>query len=182
MFLASINSFMVPYNIAFESDGIILKLTNAIIDACFITDIIISFRSAHFDDATGKEITNTRVIAKQYLKGRFWIDLLSSIPFEYIELLYSASSNGSLVFSLISLLKLFRILRLSRVISYLNVRNEFKISLRLIKLIFFLILYIHCTGCIWFYIINQKKVWVPPFDYMFVGTDYYENDNFFKYW
>jgi len=50
------------------------------------------------------------------------------------------------------MLKLFRILRLSRIISYMNSTDDVKLSLRLFKLCFFLLLYIHCTACLLFLI------------------------------
>ena len=49
------------------------------------------------------------------------------------------------------MLKMVRVLRLSRMITYLNETDDVKLSLRLFKVFFFLILYINITGCFWFY-------------------------------
>ena len=97
------------------------------------------------NEKIGQEVYDLKSIAIQYIKGKFWIDLLASIPLDYI-LLIIKNNDGSLFFSLLSLLKLIRVLRLSRLITHLNIKNELKISLRLAKLIFFLILYLHCIG------------------------------------
>lgn len=146
-----------------------------------MTDIFINFRTSYVEEKTNKEILNSRAIAIHYLKGKFWIDLLASIPFDYIALAFTAVQSGSLVFNLISLLKLARVLRLSRLITHLNIRNELKISLKLAKLIFFLVLYLHCVGCIWFYIVKKDENWVPPIDYMFGRTEVFLEDSFYQY-
>ena len=60
--------------------------------------------------------------------------------------------------------------------------DSVKASLRLGKLIFFLLLYIHFFGCIWFFIVRQDKTWLPPMDYVWVGTDLYEWTKWDQYW
>jgi hypothetical protein len=51
---------------------------------------------------------------------------------------------------LFGLLKLVRVLRLNRIITYLNVKEDLKLGLKLAKLIFFLVMYLHCLGCLWY--------------------------------
>lgn len=31
---------------------------------------------------------------------------------------------------------------------------------------FFLLMYIHLVGCLWYYIINSTKIWIPLLDYI----------------
>ena len=50
------------------------------------------------------------------------------------------------------MLKLFRVLRLQKLISIMQATDDVKVSLKLLKTIFLLLFYIHFTGCIWFYI------------------------------
>ena len=85
-------------------------------------------------------------------------------------------------FQVFGLLKLVRVLRLNRIIMYLNLKQDIKAvsafrhlltsfplslqSIKLIKLIFFLLMYVHFIACIWYYLIDHKKVWIPPLDYM----------------
>ena len=59
------------------------------------------------------------------------------------------------------MLKLMRVLRLGRIITYMNSTDDVKLSLRLLKLCFFLLLYIHVTGCAWFYVISMNQKWLP---------------------
>ena len=68
-----------------------------------------------------------------------------------------------------SLLKLFRVTRLTRIIARLNVSEDTKNSLKLFQLIFFIIMYIHCMGCAWWGIIKIDETWVAPLD---MGSDH----------
>ena len=47
------------------------------------------------------------------------------------------------------------------------------------KLIFFLVLYLHFVGCCWFYLAKSDEVWIPPLDYMFVATDLLQRIHFY---
>ena len=48
-----------------------------------------------------------------------------------------------------------RLLKLQKIIGFLNVVDEVKQFMNLTKLIFFLIVYLHCYACIWWYINNS---------------------------
>ena len=144
MFLATFNCFQVPYNVAFGTkDNAFTFAINIIIDIFFMLDIAINFRTSIVSELDSEEIFDQKKVALKYLRGKFFIDFLASIPFDYIVLLFETDDNSSFIFELFSLLKLVRVLRLSRLITHLNLRNEVKVALRLMKLIFFLILYLH---------------------------------------
>ena len=67
---------------------------------------------------------------------------------------------------------------------YLNVKQDVKASIKLVKLIFFLLMYVHVVACIWFYIINAKKKWIPPLDYIWGWEDqgsFFQKSDLFKY-
>lgn len=145
MILAIFNCFAIPFDVAFQPDFMdswwILVL-NSVIDFVFLFDLIINFRTSFIHGKTGKEIIEPREIALTYLKGRFWIDLMATIPFDtFAELIIGKGSSTFL--SIFSLLKLVRVLRLNRIISIMKVANEVKLSLKLGKLVFFLTMYIH---------------------------------------
>lgn len=145
-------------------------------------DIAVNFRTSYIHEQTGTEIVDLKEIAVKYIKGRFWIDLLASIPMDFFTYIISSRKNSnSFLLQMFGLLKLVRVLRLSRLITYLNLKSDVKMSLKLLKLIFFLILYIHCLGCVWFIIVKQDQDWIPPLDYVFVKTHIYEQSNLKKY-
>jgi len=67
---------------------------------------------------------------------------------------------------------------------YLNLKQDIKASIKLVKLIFFLLMYVHFIACIWFYIVNVKKEWIPPLDYIW-GWDqqgeFFNKSDAYKY-
>ena len=55
-------------------------------------------------------------------------------------------------------------------------------SLKLGKLVFFLMIYIHCYGCLWFLIVKGNQEWIPPLDYVWIETNIYEDSVQMQYW
>ena len=53
------------------------------------------------------------------------------------------------VFSLFGFLKMLRVFRLGKMISKTNLQSEVKAVLNLMKLVFYLLLYVHGVGCFW---------------------------------
>ena len=43
-------------------------------------------------------------------------------------------------------------------------------------------MYLHCLACIWFLIVSQDNVWIPPLDYLHLETTLYESTTFYQYW
>ena len=59
----------------------------------------------------------------------------------------------------------------------MNSTDDVKLSLRLFKLFFFLVLYIHCTGCLLFYVAKLDKIWNPAqFTYNEIEYSLYDAD------
>lgn len=63
----------------------------------------------------------------------------------------------------------------------MDVREDIKMTLKFIKLIFFLILYLHFTGCMWYFIVKQDEKWIPPLDYLWVKTELYSKSHIYQY-
>ena len=176
MVLATFNVFQIPFNVAFEPpfmDTLYFEIINGSIDFLFLVDIIVSFRTTSIDPTSGDEVTDPMEIARRYFKGRFWIDALATVPFDKLGEVI-VRENSILALQLFGLLKLVRVLRLGRLIAYLNLKDDVKMSLKLGKLVFFLVIYIHCYGCLWFLIVKSNELWVPPVDYVWVDTTVYQ--------
>lgn len=168
--LALYNSFFIPFELSFQPPilaGAEFFVLNSIIDFLFGVDIFISFRTTFYHPITGDEIMDLKIIRNNYFKGRFVMDFLSTIPFDNLMFLITGTENK--VLAMLSLLKLFRVTRLSRIIARLNVSEDTKNSLKLFQLIFFIVMYIHCMGCAWFSIAKIDETWVPPLD---LGSDH----------
>lgn len=144
-------------------------------------DIAVNFRTTYVIEKSGEEVISTQKIALQYLRAKFWIDLLASFPFDAFSYIIGTKSKNTFLFQILGLLKLVRILRLSRLIAYMNLNNELKMSLKLIKQLFFLVLYLHCLACIWYFIVKQNQIWIPPLDYLYLETQLYEESAVYKY-
>lgn len=57
--------------------------------------------------------------------------------------------------------KLVRVLRLQRVITFMNTTDDVKLTLQLVKTSFYLVLFIHVAACFWFSIVNADEKWTP---------------------
>jgi len=76
---------LTPYNIAFYSgnEPPTLAYTVIAIDFLFLSDIIVIFNTAFYNDEM-EIITCKKMIAKNYISGWFTVDLLAIIPFDII--------------------------------------------------------------------------------------------------
>ena len=70
-----------------------MKIINTFIDCCFWVDIFLAFRTTYKHPITGDEISNPKKIGKNYIKGTFWLDLLSTFPFELMGSLIDSDYN-----------------------------------------------------------------------------------------
>jgi len=139
------NCISIPYETAFSagfSDHVTVKILDYLIDFLFFVDILFNFRTIFVNSKTGIEITSPKKIALHYIfRGRFAIDLLASIPFELIVKIIMP--NTSFSFKIFGLLKLVRLLRLGRIITYMRFKQSLKIGFRIFQLLFFLLLLVH---------------------------------------
>jgi len=184
MILAFWNCYSLPFAVAFEPEifeASYFVVLNSLSDFCFFVDIIINFRTTIVNPRTGDEISSPRLIALEYLKGRFWIDFVATVPFDYIFLGIVDTKTASTL-RLFSMLKLLRVLRLGRIITYMNTTDDIKLSLKLLKMFFFLVMYIHGLACFWFYIVSLDEEWVPPFNLVYNEYSLYEAGLLTQYW
>lgn len=174
MLLAIYNCVSIPFNASFAPESIIYYVIfEHSIDVLFAVDILINFRTSFVHSKTGLEVVDSKIIARNYvLGGRFWIDLLASIPFERIYTLIQPGTNSGTL-ELLGLLKLVRLLRLGRVIRYMKFKTGLKIGIRIIQLLFFLLLIVHWIGCIWYMLVRDEGSWMPPNDLNFLETTFY---------
>lgn len=83
--LAIWNCCFIPFDIAFDpliADNAGMIVLDYLIDILFVIDIVINFRTTYIN-SKGEEVYDPKEIRNKYmLGGRFWIDILSVIPFE----------------------------------------------------------------------------------------------------
>ena len=92
MLLAVVNCFLIPFEVAFTPNAEAIPsliVLNIAIDLAFLADIVINFRTTYVSNKNGEQIIETRRIFRNYCMGRFWLDLVATIPFEWINLLFT---------------------------------------------------------------------------------------------
>ena len=94
-----------------------INIIDHVIDAIFYLDIILNFKTVYIDPKNEEFVSDLKKIAINYLQGRLLIDLLASLPFEIFFSIGEVKMNSHTT-NLLTLLKLTRLLRLGRMISY----------------------------------------------------------------
>ncbi|KAJ8605614.1 hypothetical protein CTAYLR_000080 [Chrysophaeum taylorii] len=90
-----------------------------LIDGLFALDIGICFNTAFISDVM--LISGRYEIAKQYIKGWFWVDLLSTLP---LDRLHTLSSGGNSQFlGSLRLLKSLRLIRIAKITRVMKLHN-----------------------------------------------------------
>lgn len=159
-----------------------MDIINWVITFAFALDCFVNLRTTYFDLDEGVEIRDPNLMAKKYLfSSRFVVDFLSTIPFDVI-FGSVVTSDVQAFLAALGMLKLIRASRISTIIARLKYNREVKAFFKLLQLIATLILFLHIMGCIFYFITRQKKVWVPPLDYILGGTNLYTAPLAHQYW
>ena len=167
MLLISYQMLIIPLNIGFNfQDQSELLMFEFIINLFFFGDIVLTFYTGFYKNT--KLIVDRKVIALDYLKGWFWLDLISSFPYSWLDgtiftnSSYDSNFAGAELFKIFRFLKFFKILRLLKILKLKNIFSKFEnfaklsigfISLiSLIKLALIILFLVHWLGCVWHYI------------------------------
>ena len=108
LLLLLFTALVTPVEVAFLTTVLfnVLFWINRSVDALFVLDIILNFFVAIVDPDDGQLIYHHPTIIKEYLRGWFFIDVISVMPFDLVSLMFENESVGKL--------KILRILRLLR--------------------------------------------------------------------
>ncbi|VDP97272.1 unnamed protein product [Trichobilharzia regenti] len=90
------NLIILPVAISFFNDDLSIHwiVFNCVSDTVFLIDIGVNFRTGIIKNNFADEIMlNPKEIARQYLKTWFLLDLLSSLPLDYIYLILHDNEN-----------------------------------------------------------------------------------------
>lgn len=85
------------------------------------------------------------------------------------------------ILNILSILKIIRVFRFTKIITFLNTSENVKLSLRLFKLIFYLMIYIHWQACAWFYYTKWDRMWLPLPDIIRQDYHFYDHGVAFTY-
>lgn len=117
--VAAITSLLEPYVIAFTPPGLYpygsaTSILEYLCIALILVDIFMSFSVARY--VNGELITDRRLLARNYMRLIFWVDLISIIPFDELALAIAGLNGPNYVLNpvkaqYLSLLKIIRMVR-----------------------------------------------------------------------
>jgi Ion transport protein len=111
---------VTPYRTALiDQEDFNWIIINHLIDFIFLVDIFFAFNTAYYDQDI-KIIDDRKVIACDYMKSWFLLDLLSIIPFSYFVPDNSSGSDLSKISKLGRIYKLVKMTKLIRVLKVLK--------------------------------------------------------------
>lgn len=183
-FLLMYTATLVPYRTIFidsEEKFTFLFYFDALVDLLYFVDLILNFFMA-YEDADKKLETRLKKIAINYLHSWFFLDFLSCIPFQYIEV-DDESSVGNLgkimklprMYKLIKILRLFKLVRLMKYSrSIKKILQAFKMNQgikRMITVTITMLFLVHLMGCLFFMVAKfedfHPETWVARTDLMY---------------
>ncbi|XP_015370950.1 PREDICTED: potassium/sodium hyperpolarization-activated cyclic nucleotide-gated channel 1-like isoform X1 [Diuraphis noxia] len=131
------NLIILPVGISFFNDDFDTRwiIFNCLSDTIFLVDIIVNFRTGILQtDNSEQVILEPKLIARNYLRSWFFLDLISSLPLDYLFLMFNQDVGEGIqilhagralrILRLAKLLSLVRLLRLSRLVRYVNQWEE----------------------------------------------------------
>ncbi|OWF51387.1 Potassium voltage-gated channel subfamily H member 8 [Mizuhopecten yessoensis] len=148
-------AIMVPYNAAFTRENNYRSsiYSDVVVEILFIIDIVLNFRTS-FVSKSGQIVYDGRMVALNYIRGWFLLDLLAAIPFDF---LYTIDVNTN---TPVHLLKVARLLRLARLLQKIDRYSQYSaIVIALLMLLFALTA--HWLACIWYAIGYHEMLHSP---------------------
>lgn len=151
------NVMGVPMDLAFSPlvmSHPTFLLFDGFVDVCFAIDILMRFNTAMMG-RWGKLVHDRSVIAMDYLQGMLIIDILAVFPFtQILSAGADVGTDGAVTGTALGMFKLFRLLRLGRLMKKLDqlaAANAF----RVVKLLIGFVLLAHIIGCLWYLLGKQ---------------------------
>ncbi|XP_031434152.1 potassium/sodium hyperpolarization-activated cyclic nucleotide-gated channel 1 [Clupea harengus] len=162
------NLIIIPVGITFfsEETSTTWLIFNVASDTIFMVDLVMNFRTGIVNEDSSEIILDPKVIRMNYLKSWFVVDLLSSIPVDYIFLIVEKGFDSEVyktaralrIVRFTKILSLLRLLRLSRLIRYIHQWEEIfhmtydlaSAVVRIFNLIGMMLLLCHWDGCLQF--------------------------------
>ena len=182
-------SFVVPYRVAFvEEEGndgwtwAILSL-----DVCFSIDIILNFFTVYINEKR-EYVIDHKLIIKKYLFTWFFIDLISTLPFNLILDINNYNSLARVsklprLYKIIKIIRLTRMLKIakerSKLSKYLNEVLSFSIGFeRFVFFMVFMVIFVHLAAWSYLFIGSLSD---EPIDSWYFQRGFQDDSNFDLY-
>ena len=156
---------IVPFRIGFEVDNDALDIIDFILNGFFFIDMAVNFNTALIDIRTDKLITDRLVVTLEYLKFWFWVDVVSTVPFDELLSLALGMRSTKLqsfrlvrVFRLLRLIKLVRFVKFSRLIIHLENLHINPALINVMGVFVQMVFATHLSACFWFFITTKEVI------------------------
>lgn len=139
------------------------------VDCVFMFDMIVNTVTA-YEDINGNLVFHLHRIALNYFRTWFWLDLISSLPFNIIlqgpsDISGSTSPN---IYKLTKILRFFRLIKLASYYTRLSMNFKIKKStIQLSKLFISTLFLLHITACLWITIAQievNPNTWISRYN------------------
>ena len=167
LLLVVFTSVLIPIQFGFPEGVEDSPPLDYTIDVLFIMDLVICFRTAYINNA-GDEVFDTKLIASNYMRNWFSVDIVACFPAEVFVLVTQSKDTKSKI--LLRLLKMPRLLRIGRIFKYFN-ESKYAAVWRVSKLIIALMFASHWIACLYNMVCrlefenNMDGIWEPFIDY-----------------
>ncbi|XP_015692747.1 potassium channel AKT2 isoform X2 [Oryza brachyantha] len=165
--LVAYSAWVYPFEVAFmnASPKGGLEVADIVVDLFFAVDIVLTFFVAYIDSTTQLLVRDRRRITMRYLSTFFIMDVASTIPFEGLAYLVTGEVRESPVFSLLGILRLWRLRKVKQFFTRLEKDIRFNYFwIRCARLIAVTLFLVHCAGCLYYLIADRypqrEKTWI----------------------
>ncbi|XP_048540001.1 potassium channel AKT2 [Triticum urartu] len=165
--LVAYSAWVYPFEVAFmearPKGG--LEVADMVVDIFFAVDIVLTFFVAYIDSRTQLLVRDRRRITFRYLSTFFIMDVASTIPYQGIAYLVNGEVREGMVYSLLGLLRLWRLRKVKQFFTRLEKDIRFSYFwVRCARLIAVTLFLVHCAGCLYYLLADRypdrDKTWI----------------------
>ncbi|CAI9103835.1 OLC1v1002406C1 [Oldenlandia corymbosa var. corymbosa] len=186
MILVLYSAWICPFEVAFliSRPNVHLSIADNVVDLFFTIDIVLTFFVAYIDPITHLLVLDRSKIAKRYISTWFVMDVASTIPFETLGWLFRTTHVARATFSVLGLLRLWRIRRVKQFFTRLEKDIRFDYFwVRCAWLLSVTTFLAHCAGCL-FYLLadlhpSKGNTWIGLMEAQ--NPDYKDKSIMFRY-
>jgi len=131
------------------------------IDVLFFIDLLLNFTTSYVDPMSERLVLDRAKIVTMYMKFWFWIDIMSTIPFDSI---FGTTSSDLKSVRLIRILRLIRLAKLARFVKLSRLNSHFEkldinpALVNVAKIVFQIFFIAHLICCFWFYLTTSTVI------------------------
>uniref|UniRef100_A0ACD5T935 Uncharacterized protein n=1 Tax=Avena sativa TaxID=4498 RepID=A0ACD5T935_AVESA len=165
--LVAYSAWVYPFEVAFmnASPKGGLEFADIVVDLFFAVDIVLTFFVAFIDSKTQLLVRNRKMITFRYLKTFFFLDVVSTIPFQGLAYLATGEVREGLAYSVLGVFRLWRLRKVKQFFTRLEKDIRFSYFwIRCARLIAVTLFLVHYAGCLYYLIAdrypNRDKTWI----------------------